>query len=104
MVKKELLKKLVRFKKKISLEYPMKKMLLFGSQADGTATRESDVDLILVSVVFEGQRILARSVQLYLDWDLDVPVDFVCYTPEEFAKRSEEPGLVRNALKNGIEI
>ena len=44
---------------------------------------------------------LKRPVNLYLEWDLDYPVDFICYTPEEFKKLSRRPSLVRGALKEG---
>ena len=33
--------------KKISNEYPIKKVTLFGSYADGSFTEESDVDLLV---------------------------------------------------------
>ncbi|MDD6127729.1 MAG: nucleotidyltransferase domain-containing protein [Selenomonas sp.] len=32
---------------RIAAHYPVRQIALFGSQADGTATRESDVDLIV---------------------------------------------------------
>lgn len=33
--------------KKISMEYPIKKVSLFGSYADGSFTDESDIDLLV---------------------------------------------------------
>ena len=99
-----LVKELQHFAGRISKEYPLKKMILFGSQVTGKAGRDSDVDLILVSEKFRKQGILKRSPPLYLQWDLDYPVDFLCYTPEEFLKKKKQISIVQQAVKEGIEI
>lgn len=105
MGKKTALAKLLKkFVHSISSEYPIKKMYLFGSQATGKAGKSSDVDLLLVSPVFRGKRRLRRAPSLYLKWDLDYPVDFVCLTPEEFNKKKKETGIVQEAVKFGIRI
>jgi hypothetical protein len=36
--------------------------------------------------------------------DLNYPVDFLCYTPEEFNKLKKEVSIVSEALKEGVEI
>jgi hypothetical protein len=41
---------------------------------------------------------------MYDFWDLNYPVDFLCYTPEEFNKLKKEVSIVSEALKEGIEI
>jgi len=41
---------------------------------------------------------------LYDDWNLDLPVDFICYTPEEYKKLAKQITIVREAERNGIEI
>jgi len=41
---------------------------------------------------------------LHLAWDLGMPVDFLCYTPEEFAELSKRPSIVREALREGIPV
>ena len=48
------------------------KILLFGSQAKGTATAKSDID----------KRSLLTDV--YCDTESDTPIDFLLYTPEEW--------------------
>jgi len=92
------------FAESISHEYPLRSMYLFGSRATGKVRKDSDVDLIMVSSKFRGKRRLQRSPPLYMMWDLDYPVDFVCLTPEEFRKRKKEIGIVREAVKKGIKI
>lgn len=80
------------------------KAVLFGSAARGEMKENSDIDLILVSERFEGKSALKRPVQFYLDWDLGYPVDFLCYTSEEFDTLRKKATIVREALKEGIEI
>jgi len=102
--KKTLIAELQQFAQNISKDYPLTKMILFGSQATGRVTRHSDIDLIIVSKKFRGKRHLKRSPNLYMKWDLDYPVDFLCYTPEEFNKKKKMIGIVQQAVKEGIEI
>ncbi len=102
--KTALTKSLHQFAQRISSEYPLTNMYLFGSRAIGKEKKDSDVDLLLVSPVFQGQRRLRRSPPLYLKWNLTYPVDFVCLTPEEFHRKKREIGIVQEALKEGIRI
>ncbi len=79
-------------------------MLLFGSRARGTAGDESDVDLIIVSSTFKGEKFRYRPLGFHKYWRSDYPVDFLCYTPEEFNKLRMQITIVREAVENGIEI
>jgi len=66
-------------------------IILFGSQSDGSANTESDIDLCVISRDFEGQGILQRAkmirnaeietIKKYL-----VPLDVINMTPEELVK------------------
>jgi len=101
-VKKDVdLTKVEEFLKRISRKYRLKKAVIFGSSVKGDFGEDSDIDLIVVSDVFEGTSPLKRPVSLYLEWDLDYPVDFICYTTKEFEKLSRRPSLVREALMEG---
>ena len=82
----------------------IEKMLLFGSQAKGKTNKWSDVDLIVVSTHFRRKRSFKRANKLYDFWNIDYPVDFLCYTPEEFKRKKKEPTIVREAVRDGIEI
>lgn len=93
------------FRKKISSVMVVEKMIFFGSRARGKSySKESDIDLILVSTKFRGKRFRERALSLYEYWNLDMPFDFLCYTPEEFKKRSKGPSIVKEAVDHGIEI
>ena len=104
MGRKKHLVQLEEFKNKIQEVIPVERMILFGSRARGRARRWSDFDLLLVSSSFRKKRFRERSLKLYDYWKLDYPVDFLCYTPEEFKKLSKQITIVRQAVKEGIEI
>ena len=57
--------------------------------------------MIVISDEFEEVSPLKRPVKLYLEWDLDYPVDFICYTTKEFEELRKRPSLVREALREG---
>ncbi|MHA1470725.1 MAG: nucleotidyltransferase domain-containing protein [Candidatus Asgardarchaeia archaeon] len=90
------------FLRRISKKYKIRRAIIFGSAARGEFGEDSDVDLIIVSDFFKDKSPLERPVPLYLEWDLDYPVDFICYTIEEFEKIKKRPSIVKIALEEGI--
>ena len=77
------------------------RIILFGSQARGTADDRSDVD-ILVVCSFEGKR---RHLMLEMDRalrGLRLARDIMVLTPEEFERDRHIPGTIaRPAWKEG---
>jgi hypothetical protein len=59
---------------------------------------------LIVSERFRGKDFFGRLRGLWLEWDLDVPVDFFPCTPEEFEKSKKEVSLISEAVKEGIEV
>lgn len=105
MVGKAALKSaLAEFKQKLQKDFPVQKIILFGSQAEGTAGKHSDVDLIIVSGGFGRLNFIERAAKMYDYWGRDYPVDFLCYTPKEFRERKNGITLVRQALKYGVAV
>lgn len=102
--KDDLIQRLRQFRDKISKNHKIKAVILFGSRLTTEANEDSDIDLIVVGEEFRGKDALKRSPFLYLEWDLDYPVDFLCYTPEEFEVEKKQVGIVREAVEKGIEI
>lgn len=92
------------FFKKISTRFNISNLILFGSRARGNANKDSDFDLIIVSPDFKKKNFVERASKLYDYWDLNYPVDFICYTPEEFEDLRKRISLVAEALKYGVEI
>ncbi len=96
----EIIEGIRRFKKKIGVE----KAYLYGSYARGEANKHSDVDVILLSKKFEHKTFTERMKGLWLAWTLDLPVDFLCYTPREFNEQKKQVSIISQAIKEGIEI
>lgn len=93
-----------RFKRLVEKRFHLQKMILFGSRARDDWLYTSDVDLILVSENFQSMNFLHRMSEISQLWDCDLSLEPLCYTPEEFERKKEELGIVRSALKYGIEI
>jgi len=102
--RKKHLEYLKNFKKQLSKEIPIQKMYLFGSRAGGKPHRWSDFDLLIVSKKFRNKVSFERSVGFHKYWSIDYPVDFLCYTPEEFNKLKRQITIVREAVRKGIEV
>jgi len=83
---------------------PVERMIYFGSRVSGTPSEDSDIDLVIVSQEFAGRAFRYRPVGFYEFWKLNHPVDFFCYTSEEFEKFSKQVTIVREAVETGIEI
>lgn len=95
---------LSKFKEKISSTNKIDKLILFGSRAKGTSKKNSDVDLLLISKDFKGKKYFRRAPKFYRMWDYDYDVDIICLTPEEISARKRQVGIIREAVKEGIEI
>lgn len=63
------------------------KIILFGSQAKGTATERSDIDICVIAETTNKRELLT---DLYCEIDSEKPVDFLLYTPEEWNKNIED--------------
>ena len=87
MDKDLIIKKLKSFKKKISKQIKIDKMIFFGSLANNKGHKYSDVDLLIISPEFKEQRYVKRPIPIYKEWDLNLPVDILCYTPKEIKER-----------------
>ena len=102
--KESLKEKLETFKKNVDKDMTITKLILFGSRASGKTGKDTDVDLIIVSPGFKKLDFFERGAKMYDYWDFRLPVDFLCYTPEEFNKLSKKITIVSQAIKEGVEI
>ncbi len=93
------------FVKTIKKEIPLSKIIFFGSGVKGTAGKNSDYDFIIISKDFKNSNFEERSAKVYfLKRKIPVPMDILCYTPEEFEKLRKKIGIVQEAVKEGIEV
>jgi uncharacterized protein len=73
---------------KIKKEYQPEKIILFGSYAYGTPTKDSDIDLFIVKET-EKRRIdrFVEVRELIYDPDIQISIQPLVYSPEEVEKR-----------------
>ncbi len=84
----------------------VEKLVLFGSQASGTAREDSDIDVAVVSPDFRDRDIFARvemTAKAGKDTIMEfvVPLDLVMLTPEEYESRSSP---IASFARDGVEI
>ena len=102
--RKFIIEMLKDFRDKLSRDLPIKNIIFFGSRVKGKANKWSDIDLIIVSEKFRKLKFRKRATKMYDYWEIDLPVDFLCFTPEEFEREKKKIGIVKNAVKEGIEL
>ncbi len=96
---------LERFKRevlpKLIAEFKPEKILLFGSRIKGTADENSDIDVIVVSNAFANIPFIERMSLILKMIRFPKHIDFICYSPEEFAILKNESSVLMDALENG---
>lgn len=91
-----------QIKKVLLTNFSAEKIILFGSQARGTADKHSDVDIMIVSKSSKDKFTLASEIRRALI-NFDYAFDIVTFTLEEYNREKEIPGTVsRYATKEGI--
>lgn len=92
---------LSKIRKRLVSRFHPEKIILFGSQARGTADKRSDVDLLVICR-FKGKR---RRLMVDIDDELsgiEYGFDIVVLRPDEFEKDRLIPGTIgRYATKEG---
>jgi len=92
--------KIEEFGQRIGSEFGAERVVLFGSYAQGAATEDSDVD-ILVVVPFKG-RSVDKSVEIRLKLRPGFPMDLLVRTPEKVRQRiNMGDGFMREILEEG---
>jgi len=77
------------------------KIILFGSYARGSATTDSDADILVVMPVKGSKRKRATDIDLALV-GVDLPVDVIVVTPEELEQNRNRIGtIIYPALREG---
>ncbi|KAA0226169.1 nucleotidyltransferase domain-containing protein [bacterium] len=74
---------------------------LFGSWAQGSATKWSDIDLAIVSSTFEGTSFYDRRKMYRAVIAVDTAIETHPFRPEDF---NESNPFVREILRTGIRI
>lgn len=80
---------------------------MFGSRARDDYRPENDVDALVVSPDFEGQRNYERPKPFYRAWNYGQLPDseLIRLTPEEVDEQKRlQPYIVRTAVREGVSI
>ncbi len=85
-------------------QFDPSRIIAFGSRVDGEPLRYSDLDLVIVADSFRGIPWLDRAAAVLIAIGAPFAMDVLCYTPEEFARKAEEIGIVRTAVETGVEL
>ena len=82
-------------------QFAPERVILFGSQARGTADHHSDVDLLVICPITGNRRALMVAMDRALR-GLGFARDVIVLTPEEFARDRRIPGTIsRPAWREG---
>lgn len=85
----------------LSAQYHPERIILFGSQARGTADRRSDIDLLVIGPVKKNRFKMMVEMSRALA-GISSPFDILLLTPLEFERDKEIPGtLARYASREG---
>ena len=83
-----------------SINIRVDQLILFGSQAEGTAREDSDIDLVVISSSFTNksywERINILSDAIYAVF---APIEASAFTPDEWKSKES---LITDYAKNGI--
>lgn len=87
--------------KRIVTGFKPERIILFGSNARGTAGTDSDVDLIIVMPTIESKRKIRLAIREAVS-GMGLSKDILVYTPEEMEHYRQLTGsLVRSAWREG---
>ncbi|MDR3626905.1 MAG: nucleotidyltransferase domain-containing protein [Ignavibacteriaceae bacterium] len=91
-----------QIKERILSKFNPDKIILFGSQARGTADNKSDIDILVIGRVGKDRFKLMDNMSSILI-SLDYAFDVIVLTNKEFERDKKYPGTVaRYAYKEGI--
>ena len=92
--------------KAVKLNYPDARFIVFGSEADNSATKDSDIDICVIFPKVEKDSFLlaaelATEIRKYLDRALDI----IVVDEANFDKRSRETWTLEHIIKSeGIAV
>lgn len=85
---------------------PISKIILFGSHARGKPTKESDIDILIISDCFRNKDIferakITRDAEIMTIRKFMIPLDIITMAPEEF---ESETSIMGDFVKDGEAI
>ena len=100
----EVKKSVMRFSEYISRELPVRKVLLYGSYAKGSAQTDSDIDVaVFVDYPDHKQRLKLATKLFHFAGDIDIDIEPKCFFWDEYNNRIQG-SILSEILNTGIEI
>jgi len=83
-----------------SIDIRVDQLILFGSQAEGTAREDSDIDLVVISSSFTNKSYWER-IDILSDaiYQVFAPIEASAFTPDEWKSKKS---LISDYAKNGV--
>jgi uncharacterized protein len=83
-------------------EFRPERIIMFGSYAHGTATDDSDVDMLVVMALGPGQRDVRQAAAIRDRVRAPFPMDVIVRSPADIARRAAlGDGFISDILRNG---
>ncbi len=83
-------------------EFRPQRIILFGSYARGTATEDSDIDVLVIMELARGRRNVLEAAAIRQRVPATFPMDLIVRSPSEVARhRSQADGFIRDILEHG---
>ncbi|MBN2651512.1 MAG: nucleotidyltransferase domain-containing protein [Spirochaetales bacterium] len=96
---------LLKIRQILSMNSDVKKVILFGSYSDGTATADSDLDLCILTDSDIRKIDLLRKIRRELYDFVSIPLDLLVYSFDEFYERSSSLSSIEKEIEeNGVSI
>lgn len=80
---------------------PIKEAILFGSYANGTSQEWSDIDIALVSDIFDGDRINDKDKIRKITLSVSSEIEVLPFSPKDFNLQNP---LAKEILNSGIRL
>ena len=96
--------KLLRFYQSAKQLFPIRKMLLYGSYAKGTATEDSDIDVaVVVDQPDHSKRVEITARLFHAAFDIDAAIEPKCIFWDDYVN-PDKASILSEILSSAIEI
>jgi uncharacterized protein len=86
----------------VAREFRPERIILFGSHARGTPTRDSDVDMLVIMPLARGRRGVWQAAAIRERVGAPFPMDVIVRSPREIARRLERgDAFITEVLRHG---
>lgn len=90
----------------LAQKFAAQQIILFGSQANGLAFSDSDIDLCVITSLRNRRKIdLLREIRRELGDRITLPLDILIYHEEEFFERAQLANTLEYKIRNdGVKV